>query len=166
MTPPTLMQLLEIDRSRLDYEHEEAVLLAERLFAGAGSPTGKAALCRALERILQACQRRGVRYPPVFLARKKQLERGVWAPAPQRAQKLATEMPIPSASSQSSTLPPIGSTPDSIRAMIADLKRTRASQDVIAEWEERLTRLVADANAEAPTPISPPGPQYAKRKTA
>jgi hypothetical protein len=40
-----------------------------------------APLCRLLERILRTCQQEGIRYPPILLRRKKEMQRGVWEPA-------------------------------------------------------------------------------------
>ena len=76
----TLTRLLEIDRALLTLDESRALTLAELLWSRAGRPVEAGALCRALESILGACQREGLRYPPILLRRKKELERAAWAP--------------------------------------------------------------------------------------
>jgi hypothetical protein len=76
----TLTELLEIERTLLLGEDELGLAYAEALWSAAGMPVEPQALCRALERILCACQREGVRYPAILLRRRKELERGTWAP--------------------------------------------------------------------------------------
>ena len=76
----TLTRLLEIDRALLTLDESRGLALAELLWNRAGRPAETGALCRALENILGACQSEGLRYPPILLRRKKELERGAWAP--------------------------------------------------------------------------------------
>jgi hypothetical protein len=72
----TLTELLEIERRLLAPEDELGLSYAELHWIDAGMPREPRALCRALKRILYVCQREGVRYPPILLRRKKELERG------------------------------------------------------------------------------------------
>src|SRR5579872_2628253 len=81
----TLTQLLEIDAKLLAPEEERGLQLARLLWNDAGRPSERRALCRALERILTVCQQGGIRYPAILLRRKKELERGSWAPRPAAA---------------------------------------------------------------------------------
>ena len=81
----TLTRALEIDIKLIAFEEEKALLLARRLWEFDGRPIERQALCRSLERILTLCQREGVRYPAILLRRKKELERGTWAPDPKLA---------------------------------------------------------------------------------
>jgi hypothetical protein len=76
----TLTRLLEIDRALLTFDESRGLALAELLWNRAGRPAEIGALCRALENILSACQSEGLRYPPILLRRKKELERAAWAP--------------------------------------------------------------------------------------
>jgi len=76
----TLTRLLEIDRALLTPDESRGLALAELLWSRAGRPAETGALCRALEKILGACQSEGLRYPPILLRRKKELERAAWAP--------------------------------------------------------------------------------------
>jgi hypothetical protein len=76
----TLTRLLEIDRALLTPDESRGLALAELLWSRAGRPAEPCALCRALEKILSACQSEGLRYPPILLRRKKELERAAWAP--------------------------------------------------------------------------------------
>jgi hypothetical protein len=76
----TLTELLEIERKFVADEDELGLSYAELIWSDVGMPVEPGALCRALERILRACQREGVRYPPILLRRRKKLERGTWAP--------------------------------------------------------------------------------------
>ena len=78
----TLTRLLEIDRALLTPDESRGLALAELLWSRAGRPAETGALCRALERILGACQSEGLRYPPILLRRKKEMERAAWAPQP------------------------------------------------------------------------------------
>jgi hypothetical protein len=72
----TLTKTLKIDQKLLGMESREAIYVAERIWAARGSPRESKALAAVLEDILTACQRSALRYPPVLLLRKKQLERG------------------------------------------------------------------------------------------
>jgi hypothetical protein len=76
----TLTRVLDIDAKLVHAEEERALLLARRLWEEEGRPTERQALCGVLEGILTVCQREGIRYPAILLRRKKELERGTWAP--------------------------------------------------------------------------------------
>jgi hypothetical protein len=90
----TLTRLLEIDRALLTHDENRGLALAELLWSRAGRPSEANALCRALEKILGACQSEGLRYPPILLRRKKELERAAWAPqAPEEDQEAAAGEP-------------------------------------------------------------------------
>jgi hypothetical protein len=78
----TLTRALEIDIKLIPVEEDKALLLARSLWEFDGRPIEPQALRRSLERILTLCQREGVRYPAILLRRKKELERGTWAPDP------------------------------------------------------------------------------------
>jgi hypothetical protein len=78
----TLTRVLEIDIKLVPLEEDRALQLARQLWDYDGRPIEQRALCRALERILALCQKEGVRYPAILLRRKKELERGTWAPDP------------------------------------------------------------------------------------
>jgi hypothetical protein len=82
----TLTRLLEIDRALLTFDESRGLALAELLWNRAGRPAETGALCRALENILGACQSEGLRYPPILLRRKKELERAAWAPQANEAE--------------------------------------------------------------------------------
>lgn len=88
----TLTSLLEIERRFLTDEDERCLLLAERLWAAYGNPQEARELCRTLESILCACERRGLRYPPILLRRKRELQRGDWKPRPQTADSPAAAL--------------------------------------------------------------------------
>lgn len=87
----TLTRALEIDIKLIPFEEEKALLLARRLWEFDGRPIEPQALSRSLERILTLCQCEGVRYPAILLRRKKELERGTWAP--DRALAIPGELP-------------------------------------------------------------------------
>jgi hypothetical protein len=89
----TLTQLLEIDAKLLAPEEERGLILARLLWKEAGYPSERRALCRALERILTVSQDEGIRYPAILLRRKKELERGTWAPRPAPAAAAARDTP-------------------------------------------------------------------------
>jgi hypothetical protein len=76
----TLSKLLEIDKTLIKAEEFEALNKAERLWIESGSPSETADLVTFLETVLKVCVRDGVVYPPIFLARKKAIERRMWMP--------------------------------------------------------------------------------------
>jgi hypothetical protein len=76
----TLTKLLEIDIRLLGKTEDRALAFAERLWNAAGGPRQPATLINVLESVLRACEREGLWYPKILLARKKQLERGTWKP--------------------------------------------------------------------------------------
>jgi hypothetical protein len=81
----TLTKALEIDLKLIPIEEDRALQLARELWEFDGRPIESLALRRSLERILKICQREGIRYPAILLRRKKELERGTWAPDPKLA---------------------------------------------------------------------------------
>jgi hypothetical protein len=81
----TLTKALEIDLKLIPIEEDKALQLARKLWEFDGRPIESLALIRSLERILKLCQREGIRYPAILLRRKKELERGTWAPDPKLA---------------------------------------------------------------------------------
>lgn len=72
----TLTKVLKIDENLLGRETREAMYAAEGIWARRGSPRESEALAATLEEILATCKASGLRYPPVLLLRKKQVERG------------------------------------------------------------------------------------------
>ena len=76
----TLTRLLEIDVRLLGQTEDRALAFAERFWIAAGRPRQPEALIKALESVLRACEKEGLWYPKILLARKKQLERGTWKP--------------------------------------------------------------------------------------
>jgi hypothetical protein len=76
----TLTSLLEIDRRLLAYDDERPLNLAEIVWLERGSPRDPQSLTETLEAILQRLQSQGIYYPKILLLRKKQLQRGAWAP--------------------------------------------------------------------------------------
>ena len=77
----TLQELLEAKKNLLTGEEKAAVLLGELIWTRNGQPTRLKELIPVLELILDECLRLSYRYPPIFLKRKKEMERGVWTPA-------------------------------------------------------------------------------------
>jgi hypothetical protein len=78
----TLTRALEIDIKLVPVDEDKGLQLARELWAFDGRPIEPRALRQSLERILTLCQREGIRYPAILLRRKKELERGTWAPDP------------------------------------------------------------------------------------
>ncbi len=76
----TLVRLLEIDRSLLDFEDEHGLAVAERLWVEGGMPAEPSQLCAILEKILRRLVEEGIGYPRILLKRKKQLDRQEWKP--------------------------------------------------------------------------------------
>ncbi len=76
----SLTHVLEINRDLLDDEELHGLDFAEHLYALRGCPKESRQLCEALEEILVWSVRQGLIYPRILLLRKKQLERGTWAP--------------------------------------------------------------------------------------
>jgi len=101
----TLTGLLEIDRALLTPDESRGLALAELLWNRAGRPAETVALCRALESILGACRSEGLRYPPILLRRKKELERAAWAPQPAHEQEAAAGEPACALCGGTGTIP-------------------------------------------------------------
>ena len=78
----TLTKALGIELKLVPIEEDRALQLARHLWDYDGRPIERRALCQFLERILSLCQSEGIRYPAILLRRKKELERGTWAPDP------------------------------------------------------------------------------------
>jgi hypothetical protein len=75
-----LRRLLEVESRLLTEQQEKAMRFAESAWMKAGSPTERRPLIVLLENTMKGCIENGHEYPPVLLKRKKQLERGDWAP--------------------------------------------------------------------------------------
>ena len=119
----TLTRVLEIVPHFLADEHRDGLMFAERLYAHAGSPTEKQALSDQLEKIIVACQREGLWYPPVLLKRKKQLQRREWSPRiAQRAAETCAESSrtVPAAPAGAEPKPPVE---EKYRERMDELKR-------------------------------------------
>jgi hypothetical protein len=76
----TLTRLLEINSKLVKIEEWPSIAVAERIWRGFGCPTGVRELTDLLERVLSECAQCGIRYAPIFLQRKKALDRGTWTP--------------------------------------------------------------------------------------
>jgi len=76
----TLTRLLEIKMELLRYEDKQGLHLAERLWSESGKPIEPQALCKTLDAILNVYMERGIWFPKILLARKKQLQCGTWKP--------------------------------------------------------------------------------------
>jgi hypothetical protein len=76
----TFTSLLEIKRKLIRYEDEKGLHLAERVWIESGEPCEPQALCQTIDGILDLCMERGIRFPKILLARKKQLQCGTWKP--------------------------------------------------------------------------------------
>lgn len=76
----SLVRVLEIDRALVAAEDQMGLNFAERLWQEEGRPSDAARLGAALENILSACTREGLRYPAILLRRKKELQCGSWTP--------------------------------------------------------------------------------------
>lgn len=73
--------VLEIFTNWFTPEERQALAMAEQMYQALGSPVDKEALDRTLEKILDECRRRHVRYPAALLKRKAQMQRGEFLPA-------------------------------------------------------------------------------------
>lgn len=76
----SLQTLIEVDGKFFDPQHQKAMWFAESAWERSGRPTDRRTLITFLESIILRCHDEGLEYPPVFLKRKKQLERGDWTP--------------------------------------------------------------------------------------
>jgi hypothetical protein len=97
VTDVTLTELLEIDLRLIFPIERPAMAYAESLWKNCGSPTKPKSLSRVLERIMVTCQREGVRYPPILLLRRKELQRGLWSPEPPPRDAPPAALPGPAA---------------------------------------------------------------------
>jgi len=71
--------LLDLDLKRLTL-YDEALAILENEYKLAGAPKDTAGLTAILARTLDRCDRCGIRWPRIFLARKGQLIRGEFRP--------------------------------------------------------------------------------------
>jgi hypothetical protein len=70
-----LTSLLKIDVMVLNDAERRGLQLAQELWEKAGGPTEPQELAAVLENTLQLSRAKGIRYPPVLLLRKKELQR-------------------------------------------------------------------------------------------
>ena len=76
----TLSRILEIETKLIGTADYESLGRAERLWLSANRPTERVALMNFLEDFLRSCARDGYNYAPIFLRRKRELQRGDWKP--------------------------------------------------------------------------------------
>jgi len=76
----TLRRILEIETKWIGTADYESLDRAERLWIAANRPTERIALMSFLEDFLRSCARNGYTYAPIFLRRKRELQRGDWKP--------------------------------------------------------------------------------------
>ena len=76
----TLTRLLEIESRLLSRAARSSMEIAQQVWAEHGRPVDGPSLIEVLEEAMQTCQQGGVRYPPILLKRKKELQRGEWSP--------------------------------------------------------------------------------------
>jgi len=76
----TLCSLLEIKLSLVNPEDHAGVMLAERMWTAAGQPATRRELIALLERFIVECGKNGYTYAPIFLRRKREMQRRDWAP--------------------------------------------------------------------------------------
>ena len=76
----TLCSLLEIKLSLVNPEDHAGVMLAERMWNTAGQPATRRELIALLERFIVECGKNGYSYAPIFLRRKREMQRRDWAP--------------------------------------------------------------------------------------
>lgn len=76
----SLLELLEVDPSRLPAKCARTVSYTERAWADQGKPKTPEALAGFLDKVLRFCPTVGFTYPKIFLKRLKQLQRGQWRP--------------------------------------------------------------------------------------
>lgn len=76
----SLVELLEVDLSKLPAKCARAIGYIEKEWAAQGKPTATDPLVKFLDRALRFCPTVGFVYPKIFLKRLKQLQRRDWAP--------------------------------------------------------------------------------------
>ena len=76
----TLRRILEIESSWIAEADFESLERAERLWVEAKRPTERVTLMNFLEGFLRSSVRDGYSYAPIFLRRKRELQRGEWKP--------------------------------------------------------------------------------------
>jgi len=91
-----LLSLLEIDRSLISPEAHRSLLVAEMAWSAAGYPQDLAGLCAVLERTLRSCTAQAIWYAPIFLQRKKAIERGTWRPVARPGRQTQTSRSLQS----------------------------------------------------------------------
>jgi hypothetical protein len=79
----TLTRLLEIETNRLASAELVGLQLGEKIWCDRGCPADGPTLAATLEEIMLAAVKGGVRYPAIFLKRRKDLKFGRWKPAAQ-----------------------------------------------------------------------------------
>jgi hypothetical protein len=88
----TLCRLLEIKMSLLRAEDHPAVEIAERAWSKAGRPITRRGLIAFLEAFVTTAVAEGYGYPPILLRRKREMQRGDWAPRETRQEESAVEV--------------------------------------------------------------------------
>ena len=76
----TLRRILEIEPRWIGTADFQSLERAERLWMEAGRPKERVPLMNFLECFLRSCVRDGYTYAPIFLRRKRELQRGDWKP--------------------------------------------------------------------------------------
>jgi hypothetical protein len=79
-TERDLLQVLEVDASRLPHNTRVAVNYIKREWDSRGQPTERDALAEFLNRTVNVCTQMEMRYPKIILKRLKQLQRNEWHP--------------------------------------------------------------------------------------
>ena len=76
----TLTRLLGIEARLLSKAARGSMEFAEEIWTMHGRPVDGPSLVEVLEEVLQSCRDAHIRYAPILLRRKKELERGEWSP--------------------------------------------------------------------------------------
>lgn len=76
----SLLELLEVDPSRLPAKCARTISYLERAWIEQGKPIAPGSLGDFLDRRLKFCTEMSLQYPKVYLKRLKQLQRGEWSP--------------------------------------------------------------------------------------
>ena len=80
----TLCSLLEIRLSLVRPEDRAGLEAAERMWSRAGKPTTRRELIAFLEQFLTTAVAESYGYPAIVLRRKREMQRGDWAPQAKR----------------------------------------------------------------------------------
>jgi hypothetical protein len=91
----SLQRLLELDGKYIAEHQQRGLGIAELTWVKLGSPTERKGLIACLENAIVRCIDAGVEYPPILLRRKKELERGEWAPRPKPSPAALPRADIP-----------------------------------------------------------------------